>query len=147
MTESPSQTADRARGVLRELDGSLPAIDALYRHLHANPELSGAERQTAGIVAERFTDAGFAVEAGIGGHGVVGLLSNGPGPVVAVRADLDALPIAEDTGLPYASAAVATLDGVAVPVMHACGHDLHTAQPGRRGRAARRAPGRLVGHA
>ncbi|WP_433087247.1 amidohydrolase [Dactylosporangium sp. CA-052675] len=128
VTESPQEAAGRARAVLNDLDLVLPTVDALYRDLHANPELSGAEGRTAGVIAERYAGAGLAVTPGVGGHGVVGVLANGAGPVVAVRADFDALPIAEDTGLPYASTAVATrADGTTVPVMHACGHDLHTA--------------------
>ena len=128
MIPSPQEAADRARRVLGDLDADLPAIDALYRDLHANPELSGAERRTAGVVATRLVAAGFEVTRDVGGHGVVGVLANGSGPVIAVRADMDALPIAEETGLPYASTVVAPKpDGTAVPVMHACGHDLHTA--------------------
>ncbi|MEV4617598.1 amidohydrolase [Asanoa sp. NPDC049573] len=127
-TESPPETAGRARAVLSGLDGVMPAVDAIYQDLHAHPELSGCEARTAGIVAERYAAAGLAVTAGFGGHGVVGVLANGPGPVVGVRADFDALPIAEDTGLAYASIAVGDRpDGTTVPVMHACGHDLHTA--------------------
>jgi hippurate hydrolase len=127
-TASPREAAERARAVLSGLDRVLPGVDALYQDLHAHPELSGAETRTAGIIAERYTSAGFDVTSGVGGLGVVGVLANGPGPVVGVRADFDALPIAEDTGLPYASTAVGVrADGVAVPVMHACGHDLHTA--------------------
>jgi amidohydrolase len=127
-TESPPVTAGRARAVLRGLDEVLPDIDALYQDLHAHPELSGSEARTAAIVADRYAAAGLEVTVGFGGHGVVGVLANGPGPVVGVRADFDALPIAEDTGLPYASTAVGSRpDGTTVPVMHACGHDLHTA--------------------
>jgi metal-dependent amidase/aminoacylase/carboxypeptidase family protein len=128
VTEAAQQTARRARAVLADLDRDLPAIDELYRDLHAHPELSGAERRTAAVVADRFAAAGLDVRAGVGGHGVVGVLVNGSGPVVALRADLDALPITEDTGLPYASTVTDTRpDGTVVPVMHACGHDLHTA--------------------
>ncbi|GAA1874744.1 amidohydrolase [Asanoa iriomotensis] len=127
-TESPQEAAGRARAVLADLDGVLPEVDTLYQDLHTNPELSGAEVRTAGIIGARYKDAGLEVTPGVGGLGVVGVLTNGPGPVVGVRADFDALPIAEDTGLPYASTAVGTrADGTTVPVMHACGHDLHTA--------------------
>ncbi|NJQ06830.1 amidohydrolase [Streptomyces lonarensis] len=90
-----------------------------YLDLHAHPELSGAEHRTAGLLAEWLTDEGCSVTTGIGGHGVVGVLRNGDGPTVLLRAELDALPVAEQTGLPYAS----TVPGV----MHACGHDLHLA--------------------
>ncbi|GIJ74547.1 amidohydrolase [Virgisporangium ochraceum] len=103
---------------------------ALYLFLHANPELSGAEERTAGAFAEKLRGAGFDVATGIGGHGVVGRLANGDGPTVLLRAELDALPVAERTGLRYASDAVAAdaaADGAPTPVMHACGHDLHLA--------------------
>ncbi|MDW5326600.1 amidohydrolase [Plantactinospora sp. KLBMP9567] len=100
----------------------------LYRHLHANPELSGAEAQTAEAFAARLGASGFDVTTGVGGHGVVGRLTNGAGPTVLLRAELDALPVAEETGLSYASDVVTrTADGAEVPVMHACGHDLHLA--------------------
>ncbi|GHJ47288.1 peptidase [Catellatospora sp. TT07R-123] len=113
-----------------------PAVDAdlsdaavrLYRELHAHPELSGAEQQTAERFAAALRSAGHDVTTGVGGHGVVGVLANGPGPTVLLRAELDALPVAEQTGLPYASTATGrTPDGRDVPVMHACGHDLHLA--------------------
>lgn len=98
----------------------------LYQDLHRHPELGFAEARTAGIVASVMRELGLEVSEGVGGTGVVAVLSNGPGPVVALRADMDALPVREQTGLPYASEAVATgPDGVEVPVMHACGHDMH----------------------
>lgn len=101
---------------------------ALYLDLHAHPELSGAERRTAGLLAAWLAHDGLRVVRDIGGHGVVGILENGPGPTVMLRAELDALPIAEQTGLPYASTVTGIdPDGRAVPVMHACGHDLHLA--------------------
>lgn len=101
---------------------------ALYLYLHANPELSGAEKHTADAFAARLDAAGCEVTKGVGGHGVVGRLANGDGPTVLLRAELDALPIAERTGLKYASAATATgAHGEKTPVMHACGHDLHLA--------------------
>jgi len=97
----------------------LASLAEFYLDLHRHPELSGAEARTAGRFADRLAGAGYAVERGIGGHGVAGVLRNGPGPVVLLRAELDALPVTEETGLPYASA---------VPgVMHACGHDAHLA--------------------
>jgi amidohydrolase len=98
----------------------------LYRDLHAHPELSFQEHRTAGIAAKRAAAAGLEVTTGVGGTGVVAVLRNGPGPVVALRADMDALPVREATGLPYASTVTAPgPDGVEVPVMHACGHDVH----------------------
>ena len=98
----------------------------LYRDLHAHPELSGQEHRTASLAAARLEDAGFEVTTGVGGTGVVGVLSNGDGPAVMLRADMDALPVAEQTGLDYASTQTTTdADGAQVPVMHACGHDMH----------------------
>jgi amidohydrolase len=98
----------------------------LYRDLHAHPELSGQEHRTASLAAARLEDAGFKVTTGVGGTGVVGVLSNGDGPAVMLRADMDALPVAEQTGLDYASTQTTTdADGAQVPVMHACGHDMH----------------------
>lgn len=110
---------------LREVRGW--AAD-LYRDLHAHPELSHQEHATAAKVAARLEASGVEVRTGIGGTGVVGLVRNGAGPTVLLRADMDALPVAEATGLDYASHATAT-DGTgdAVPVMHACGHDMHVA--------------------
>ena len=99
----------------------------LYRDLHAHPELGFAEHRTAGIVASRLRDAGYEVTEGVGGTGVVGELTRGDGPVVLLRADMDALPVTEETGLPYASTATAEDDeGERIGVMHACGHDVHT---------------------
>lgn len=98
----------------------------LYEDLHRNPELSFQETRTAGIVADRLRDLGYDVTTGVGRTGVVGVLANGDGPVVMLRADMDALPVEEKTGLPYASSVRATgEDGTEVPVMHACGHDVH----------------------
>ncbi|WP_433871645.1 amidohydrolase [Saccharopolyspora sp. CA-218241] len=99
---------------------------ALYQDLHAHPELSFAEHRTAAEVARRLDALGLEVTSGVGGTGVVGVLRNGAGPTVLLRADFDALPVAERTGLPYASTARGTSpDGDDVPVMHACGHDMH----------------------
>ncbi|MEV6769324.1 amidohydrolase [Nocardia sp. NPDC051030] len=95
----------------------------LYRDLHAHPELSFAEHRTAAIVARRAKALGYEVTEGIGGTGVVARLTNGPGPLVLLRADMDALPVREQTGLPYASTAIDS--GSGQPIMHACGHDMH----------------------
>jgi amidohydrolase len=106
----------------------LPNLTRLYKDLHRHPELAGQEHRTGAAMAGWLARAGADVTSGVGGTGVVGLLSNGDGPAVLIRADMDGLPIAEDTGLAYASNAVATgADGQQVPVMHACGHDVHVA--------------------
>lgn len=103
-----------------------PRLESLYVDLHENPELSFHERATAARMAEELRALGIDVTAGVGGTGVVGVLRNGDGPVGLLRADMDALPIAEQTGLPYASKIRAdSADGRAIGVMHACGHDLH----------------------
>ncbi len=97
-----------------------------YQNLHRHPELGHQETKTAAAVAAALREYGFTVHEKIGTTGVVGILKNGDGPVVLMRADMDALPVAEATGLPYASTAHATdRDGNDVPVMHACGHDVH----------------------
>jgi amidohydrolase len=101
-------------------------LTELYKDLHAHPELAFAEHRTAKIAAERLDAAGFDVVTGIGGTGVAGVLRNGDGPAVLLRADMDALPVREETGLEYASEVVATdARGERTPVMHACGHDMH----------------------
>ncbi|WP_375766219.1 amidohydrolase [Archangium gephyra] len=111
---------------LEGLDGLYPELDALYRDLHQNPELSHQEEKTAGKLAERLRTLGFEVTQKVGGHGVVAVLRNGKGPTVLLRTDMDALPVEEKTGLPYASKVMAKDDtGQGVPVMHACGHDVH----------------------
>jgi amidohydrolase len=98
----------------------------LYRDLHAHPELSLAEERTAGIVAERLRALGYETTSGVGETGVVGVLYNGDGPIALLRADMDALPVEEQTDLPYASRVRGVdPDGNDVPVMHACGHDMH----------------------
>lgn len=98
------------------------------RDIHAHPELSGQEVRTAKLVAEHLKRLGMEVQTGVGGTGVVGILRGGlPGKVVALRADMDALPVPENTNLPFASKVKATYLGKEVPVMHACGHDAHVA--------------------
>lgn len=106
----------------------LPDLEALYRDVHAHPELSMHETRTAGLAAARLEKAGYELMTGVGKTGVVGLLRNGEGPTVMLRADMDALPVAENTGLPYASQITATdAEGNTVPVAHMCGHDMHVA--------------------
>ncbi|HEU5328965.1 MAG TPA: M20 family metallopeptidase [Thermomicrobiales bacterium] len=115
-----------AEAVLTRLDSVLPDLETLYKDIHAHPELSMQETRTAGIAADRLRAAGYDVTTGIGQTGVVGVLRNGDGPVVMLRADMDALPVQEATGLPYASTVTTTdRDGNTTPVMHACGHDMH----------------------
>jgi len=127
VTSSPDP-ASRIATVLDGLTGVRGWQEDFYRDLHQHPELSHREQRTAQRVAERLRGAGYDVHEGIGGTGVVGVLSNGEGPTVLFRADMDALPVREATGLPYASTATATdPDGNDVPVMHACGHDVHVA--------------------
>ena len=104
----------------------LADLTGIYRDLHAHPELAFAEHRTAEIVAARLRDLGYQTTTGVGGTGVVGLLANGDGPTVLLRADMDGLPVLERTGLDYASADHGqSADGKQVPVMHACGHDAH----------------------
>jgi len=128
LDDTPASDAiSRARHVIGDVDTVLDAVDALYRDLHQYPELSQFEEQTSAKVAARLDGAGLEVATHVGGFGVVGVLRNGDGPVVALRGDMDALPIHEDTDLPYASQVSVTRDdGSTVGVMHACGHDLHT---------------------
>ena len=117
-----------ASAILRNLSKVLPDLEALYKDIHAHPELSMHETRTAGIAADRLRKAGYEVTTGVGKTGVVGLLRNGKGPTTMLRADMDALPIAENTGLAYASkVSVKDSNGNTVPVGHMCGHDMHVA--------------------
>ena len=117
-----------ASQVLAGLDDCRPWQEEVYREVHRHPELSHQEHRTAALVADRLRAAGYEVHEQVGGTGVVGVLRNGDGPVVLLRADMDALPVREATGLPYASeVTVPGAEGDAVPVMHACGHDVHVA--------------------
>ena len=120
--------ASASSSVLDGMDQVRGWQEELYRDLHAHPELSHQEHRTASAVAARLRDLGCDVHEGLGGTGVVAILASGDGPTVLLRADMDALPVREDTGLPYASVATATADdGTEMPVMHACGHDVHVA--------------------
>ena len=108
------------------IDKLLPELEEIYKDIHQNPELSMEEFRTAKIAADYLTKYQFEVSTGIGVTGVVGILKNGDGPVVMLRADMDALPVKEATGLPYASTKIARdEEGVEVGVSHVCGHDLH----------------------
>lgn len=115
--------------VMAAADQVRPWQEDVYRDLHQHPELSHQEFRTAAIVADRLGAAGFELTTGVGGTGVVGILRNGHGPTVLLRADMDGLPVKEATGLPYASTDVGIPvgDAAETSVMHACGHDMHTA--------------------
>lgn len=117
-------STDTVAAVLRNLETVRGWQEDFYRDLHAHPELPHQEHRTAANVASRLREAGCEVHEGVGGTGVVGIVSSGDGPTVILRADMDALPVLEQTGLPYASIQTAE-DGT--PVMHACGHDVHVA--------------------
>ncbi len=115
-----------AQELAPEVQKQMPSLMDIYRDLHANPELSFMEVRSAGILAAEARKLGYKVTEKVGGTGVVAVLENGPGPVVLVRADMDALPVIEQTGLPGASKVrVTTKEGVETGVMHACGHDTH----------------------
>ena len=125
---SNAKTTAVASDEIAGLNKLLPDLEALYKDIHSHPELSMQETRTARIAAQRLRAAGYEVTTGVGKTGVVGLLRNGDGPTVMLRADMDALPVKEETGLPYASTVTAKdRDGNTVPVMHACGHDMHVA--------------------
>jgi hippurate hydrolase len=118
--------AQGSPGIMAEVDAVYPGSEALYRDLHQHPELSFHETETAARLAKELRQLGYEVTTGVGRVGVVGVLKNGAGPVVMLRTELDALPVTENTGLPFAST-VRTKDdaGLEVGVMHACGHDIH----------------------
>jgi amidohydrolase len=125
-SEPAGERTGSSQAVLANLEGFLPELEAVYTDIHAHPELSMQETRTAGIAADRLRAAGYEVTTGVGKTGVIGLLRHGEGPTVMLRADMDALPIEEATGLPYASKVTATdREGKTVPVSHMCGHDMH----------------------
>jgi amidohydrolase len=114
--------------IKKKIDTEIESLLAIYKHIHAHPELAFQEEQTAARLAKELRNAGFEVTEKIGGTGVVGVLKNGVGPTILVRADMDALPIIEQTGVPYASKVrTRDKDGLDVGVMHACGHDMNVA--------------------
>ncbi|MEM6913103.1 MAG: amidohydrolase [Pseudomonadota bacterium] len=116
-------TSDLHASVVRHYDEHLAD---LFRHFHANPELSFKEVNTAARLAEELRTLGYGVTENFGGTGVVAVLENGTGPTVMIRADMDGLPVPEQSGLDYASTATQKdIDGIVKPVMHACGHDMH----------------------
>ncbi len=131
---SPATQAQKSAAVPAELrvtiqtevNQAYPRLFELYQHLHTHPELSRQEEKTGQRIAAELKNAGFDTTEKVGGHGVVGVLRNGTGPTLLIRTDLDALPVKEQTGLPYASTVRATDEkGDSVDVMHACGHDAH----------------------
>ena len=122
-----AQTANSAAGIgVTQVDAIYPDIEKLYIDLHKNPELAFHEQRTAATLAARVKALGYDVATGVGGTGVVAILKNGKGPVVMLRTELDALPMEEKTGLPFASTVKTKNDaGETIPVAHMCGHDLH----------------------
>jgi len=124
---APAQTPRAGDGAnAAQVDAIYPDIEKLYMDLHRNPELAFHEQRTAATLVARVKALGFEVTTGVGGTGIVAILRNGPGPVVMLRTELDALPIEEKTGLPFASTVKTKTDaGEVVPVGHMCGHDLH----------------------
>jgi amidohydrolase len=129
---APLLAQQRPDPLAEEIDRRAAALAAkvtAWRHdIHRNPELSGQEVRTAKLVADHLKSLGLEVRTGVGGHGVVGVLRGGrPGPVVGLRADMDALPVAEEANVPFKSTVRTVYNGVQTGVMHACGHDMHTA--------------------
>ena len=123
-------TTDQIKALNTKLDGALkamlPEMEGIYKDIHSHPELSMQEKRTSQIAADYLKKYNWEVTTGVGGTGVVGLLKNGEGATVMLRADMDALPITEATGLPYASTVrVKDADGREVGVSHTCGHDFH----------------------
>src|ERR1700692_585511 len=129
MLASSALAADSTQDVglvVPELATIQPGLEALYRDLHQHPELAFHEVRTADTLARRLKVLGYEVTTGVGRTGIVAILRNGPGPVIMLRTELDALPVEEKTGLAFASKATMLNDaGVKVPLAHACGHDLH----------------------
>jgi hippurate hydrolase len=126
--KAPASAAlkEHLANINRRVADDYPSLDALYKTIHSHPELSLQEEQTSARLAREIKAAGFEVTTDVGGHGIVAVLKNGEGPTVLVRTDMDALPVVEQTGLPYASKVHARdRDGNEVGVMHACGHDMH----------------------
>lgn len=122
----PKDGDDNLSRILGQYRLDLQPFEKIYRHLHSHPELSGQEEQTARTAAGHLRSLNYEVHTKIGGHGVAGVLRNGDGPTILLRAEMDALPLEEKTRLPYASKRyVKDADGVSKPVSHACGHDFH----------------------
>ena len=131
---SPAQAAPKSRDVAKDkaaiealLDKSYGHLDALYKDIHQHPELGLQETRTAALLAKEMRALGYEVTEHVGKTGIVAILKNGPGPLIMVRTELDALPMEEKTGLSYASHVVADYRGKPTPVDHSCGHDIHMA--------------------
>src|SRR5437870_2792783 len=121
-----SALKERVPEIERRIAVDTSRLESLYKHFHQHPELSLQEVQTSARLTKELREIGFEVTTNVGGHGIVGVLKNGAGPTVLVRTDMDALPVVEQTGLPYASKVRARdKNGNDVGVMHACGHDMH----------------------
>jgi hippurate hydrolase len=119
-------TTAPAATVAEGVQGDMPQLMTIYRDFHSHPELSMQEVRSPSILAAEARKLGFQVTEHVGKTGVVAVMKNGPGPVLLIRADMDALPVKEQTGLPFASTVTGKLpDGTVTPVMHACGHDTH----------------------
>lgn len=130
MAGGPAAALDVAKvkpEITRTLDAEYSHLDALYKHIHAHPELAFQETQTAARLAEEMRALGFKVTEHVGKTGLVAIYRNGEGPTVMVRTELDALPMREKTGLPYASHVTTMWNGHETPVAHSCGHDIHMA--------------------
>ena len=127
LSSFPARLAGQAPpSVQTDIDALYPDLSSLYEDLHRNPELGFQETRTAGVLAARLKTLGFDVTTGVGKTGIVAILRNGQGPTAMLRTELDALPVEEKTGVPFASRATTkNAGGQLVPVMHACGHDLH----------------------
>jgi len=122
----PQLSGNLANQITQHIDADAERLQGIFKDLHQNPELGFTEVRTAGIVEKEFKSLGYEVKTGIGKTGVVGILSNGPGPVVMYRADMDALNVEEKVELDYASKVrVKMPDGSEAPVGHMCGHDAH----------------------
>jgi amidohydrolase len=110
-----------------KIESIIDSCEELYKYLHQNPELSFQEKETSNLLKQKLGILGFEIVDNLGGYGFAGILKNGDGPIILYRTDMDALPIAEKTDLPYSSNKTAILDGKETRVMHACGHDIHMA--------------------
>ena len=121
-----SSSNDTYRGIVDQYRPDLAFYESTYRNLHRNPELSQQEQSTSSLAADHLKSIGYSVHDHIGGYGLIGVLNNGTGPTILLRADMDALPVRENTGLEYASKkTMKDSNGREMPVMHACGHDVH----------------------